>query len=230
MTLIHEAEVSARFDAQCGRFKRVVATDDVRLAALQSVLAPLEGLRVLDLGCGKGRFAFRLAEGGASIVGIDLSAGMLSEAVGLDRVRSSARRLPFAAGSFDAVIAIEVFQHLAAHETVFQEIGRVLKAGGLLAIVDKNAASMNALRPWLPSLFVKWIDERRGLWLYPAGGPVRERWFWPGPFRNRLRRWFVDVRTTHLLSGAEADWWLFRRVPATRALTLWTARVAGSPT
>ena len=72
-----------------------------------------DGRRVLDLGCGKGRFATRLAESGAEVVGIDLSAAMLAEAKGLARVRGSARRLPFASATFDAVVAVEVFEHLA---------------------------------------------------------------------------------------------------------------------
>lgn len=227
MTLTHEAEVASRFDEHRARFKRSVARDDARLQAILDRLGPLPGRRILDLGCGKGRFAFPMVEAGAEVIGIDLSAGMLAEAVGLPRLRASARRLPFASGSFDAVIAVEVFEHLDNVDDALREARRVLRPGGTLAIVDKNAGSLNAKRLWLPSLAVKWIDERRGLWMYPAGGLVRERWFWPGPFRARLRRWFDDVRVAHLLSPPEADRWLFRRVPYCRLLTLWTATVAG---
>jgi 2-polyprenyl-6-hydroxyphenyl methylase/3-demethylubiquinone-9 3-methyltransferase len=226
---LHESVVAERFDQLRGRFKSVVAEDDVRLAALRSLLEPLSGRRILDLGCGKGRFAARLAAEGAEIVGLDLSAGMLAEAVGLDRVRASARRLPFAAGSFDAVIAIEVFEHLAFIDDVVREARRVLRPGGSLAVVDKNATSMNVDRPWLPSLLVKWIDERRGRWMYPRGGPVRERWFWPKRFRKTLRREFDDVHVAYLLSPREARWWLFRRVPRLRLLAVWTATIAGRP-
>lgn len=228
MTLLHEAEVGRRFDSLQARFKREVSGDDVRLRAICASLEPLRGRRVLDLGCGKGRFARRLAEGGAEVVGIDLSAAMLAEAEdGFGRVRGSARRLPFAAATFDAVIAVEVFEHLAAIDAVLNEVRRVLRPGGIVAIVDKNAGALNADRPWLPSALVKRIDERRGLWMYPAGGPVRERWFWPGRFQRRLGRGFEEVRVAHLLSPREADRRLFRWVPQARLLTLWTARAAG---
>lgn len=229
MTASHEAEVAAQFDRQEQRFKRSVAEGDVRLDALKKSLEPLPGRRILDLGCGKGRFARPLAEGGAEVIGIDLSAAMLADAAGIARVRGSARRLPFAAASFDAVVAVEVFEHLARIDDVLGEARRVLRPGGLLAIVDKNAGALNADRPWLPSLVVKRIDENRGLWMYPRDSPVRERWFWPGRFRSRLGRWFEDVRVDHLLSPKEADRRLFRHIPRTRLLTLWTARVAGSP-
>ena len=182
---------------------------------------------MLDLGCGKGRFAARLEEAGAKVVGLDLSAAMLAEAKGLDRVRASARRLPFADGAFDAVVAVEVFEHLAGLDAVLGEVRRVLRPGGRLAVVDKNAGSWNAQRPWLPNLAVKWIDEKRGRWMYPSGGPVRERWFWPGAFRARLARAFDDVRVEYLLSPAEAGVALFRLLPGARLLTLWTARAPG---
>jgi ubiquinone/menaquinone biosynthesis C-methylase UbiE len=229
VTASHEAEVAAQFDRQQRRFKRSVAPDDVRLRALKTSLEPLGGRRVLDLGCGKGRFARPLAEAGAEVIGIDLSAAMLADADGIARVRGSARRLPFAAASFDAVIAVEVFEHLAAIDEVLSEARRVLRPGGVLAIVDKNAGALNADRPWLPSLVLKRIDEMRGLWMYPRDSPVRERWFWPGRFQIRLGRWFEDVRVDHILSPQEADRRLFRHIPRARLLTLWTARVAGSP-
>ena len=223
----HEAEVGARFDLLHARFRRDVGSEDVRLRALRRCLEPLRGRRVLDLGCGKGRFAARLREGGAGVVGLDLSAAMLAGAAGLDRVLASARRLPFADGAFDAVVAVEVFEHLTALDSVLGEVRRVLRPGGILAIVDKNAGSWNARRPWLPNLLVKWIDEKRGRWMYPSGGPARERWFWPGLFRARLARTFVDARVEYLLSSSEDGVGVFRHLPATRLMTLWTARAPG---
>jgi 2-polyprenyl-6-hydroxyphenyl methylase/3-demethylubiquinone-9 3-methyltransferase len=184
---------------------------------------------VLDLGCGKGRFAAALAREGAEVIGLDCSAAMLAAARGLDRVRGSARRLPFASACFDAVVAVEVFEHLPGNAigTVLREARRVLRPGGVLAIVDKNAGSWNARRPWLPNRLVKWIDERRGRWMYPAGGPVRERWFRPRAFAARLGRAFVEVQVEYLLSPNEKAHPLFRLVPSARLLTLWSARVPG---
>jgi len=223
----HETEVAYRFDLLHDRFRREVAAEDFRLRGLRSRLGPLPGLRVLDLGCGKGRFAARLSDAGASVVGLDLSAAMLAAARGLDRVRASARRLPFADSAFHAVVAVEVFEHLTDLDSVLAEARRVLRPGGLLAVVDKNAGAWDARRPWLPSLAVKWIDEARGRWMYPRGGPVRERWFGPRAFRRRLSRYYVGAGFEYLLSPAEKRSRLFRLVPSARLMTLWTARAPG---
>lgn len=229
MITAHEAEVASRFDALHGRFKDALEPEDYRLAGVIEAVGPVAGLRVLDLGCGKGRFARALQGRGATVAGIDLSAAMLAEAEGVARVRGSARSLPFASGSFDAVIAVEVFEHLdpATWAGAIAEARRVLAPGGTLAIVDKSLASLDARRPWLPSALVKRIDERRGLWMYPSDGPVRERWFWTGRLRGALRNSFDDVRVVHLLSPAEARRALFRLVPAARLMALWVARADG---
>lgn len=228
---LHEAEVGACFDRQQGRFKAAIAADDVRLRALQDAIGPVDGLRVLDLGCGKGRFARRLSERGATVVGLDVSAAMLAGAAGLRRVRGSARRLPLVGAAFDAVVAVEVFEHLPELDHVLAEARRVLRPGGVLALIDKNAAALNVDRPWLPALVVKAIDERRGRWMYPRGGPVRERWFRPGALAQRLRAaGFRDVRVRFLLGTREGSWRVFRVLPRTRLLALWTARAPGELT
>jgi ubiquinone/menaquinone biosynthesis C-methylase UbiE len=229
MISTHEAEVASRFDALHRRFKTRVASDDYRLRGVVEAVGPVAGLRILDLGCGKGRFARVLEAEGASVAGLDLSAAMLAEAMGIDRVRASVRRLPFRPGAFDAVIAIEVFEHLdlTLRRLALGEARRVLRTDGVIAIVDKNIASMNVHRPWLPSFAVKRIDEYRGRWMYPRGATVRERWFWPAAFQRELRRFFTDVRIVHLLSPAEGARRLFRNVPAARLMTLWVGRVPG---
>lgn len=220
----HDAEVGARFDAAAARFKVAVPPNDARLAALVRTLGPgLAGQRVLDLGCGKGRFARALAALGAEVVGVDLSASMLAEASGFDRARASARSLPFAESVFDVVVAVEVLEHVGAVEPVLREARRVLRPGGRLLVVDKNAHALDHHRPWLPALAVKWLDTRRGRWMYPAGGPVAERWFAPGRLRRAMARaGFAELGVEFLLSRSERDRWVFRLIPRARLMTLWS--------
>jgi ubiquinone/menaquinone biosynthesis C-methylase UbiE len=223
--LLHDTEVAHRFDASVARFKAEIPATDFRLAAVVRALAGLERPTVLDLGCGKGRFARHLERLGGRVVGLDLSIRMLREANGLARVRATARSLPFADASFDAVIAVESLEHVGDVEAAITEARRVLRPGGRLIIVDKNVRSLNSLRPWLPSAFVKWIDERRGLWMYPAGGLVRERWFQPARMARLLSRGVGEVSVEYLLAPDEARHAVFRAVPATRLNVCWTANV-----
>lgn len=222
----HDAEVARSFDAAEARFKPAARPDDARLTAVLGAIGPVAGLRVLDLGCGKGRFALPLAARGAEVVGVDLSRAMLAHANGIDRAQASARSLPFADATFDALFAVEVLEHVGDPGPALREARRVLRPGGRLAIVDKNLLACDARRPWLPSAALKWVDERRGLWMYPAGGPVRERWFVPGRLRRAIERaGFVAGRPEFLLTPDERRRWLHRAIPAARLLTLWSARV-----
>ena len=229
MISAHETEVTFRFDALHWRFKASVDPEDYRLKGIRNALGSVEGLKILDLGCGKGRFARALQAEGAVVTGLDLSSAMLSEAVGVDRVRGSARCLPFRSGGFDAVVAVEVFEHLdpATSSATLREARRVLAPRGAVVVVDKSMASWNAQRPWMPSVLIKRIDERRGRWMYPADGSVRERWFWPSKLRKEMQMYFNDVRIVHLLSPDEEERLLFRKLPTARLMALWVARADG---
>ena len=94
---------------------------------------------VLDLGCGPGQIAHYLADRGAHVVGLDLSAQMLRLAPhhpATDYVCGDMRLLPFRSGSFSAMVAFYSIQHLArpALPSLLIEISRVLAPGGLLVV------------------------------------------------------------------------------------------------
>jgi 2-polyprenyl-6-hydroxyphenyl methylase / 3-demethylubiquinone-9 3-methyltransferase len=96
------------------------------------------GRLVLDAGCGGGLVARELAAAGAEVVGVDRSLGSLGVARrAVDRSTGSFRpaqgrleRLPLAAGSFDAVVAADVLEHLPDLPAAVAELARVLAPGG----------------------------------------------------------------------------------------------------
>lgn len=95
-------------------------------------------LRVLDVGCGGGYTCEFLARRDARVSGIDRSAPCIEAArshasvVGLeiDYWLGTAEQLPFAAGSFDVVICVDVLEPVDRPQTVIAEIARVLAPGG----------------------------------------------------------------------------------------------------
>lgn len=110
---------------------------------------------VLDVACGSGFGAHRLAAGALSVTGLDVS----SEAVGFARrhyahpglafVQGNALALPFAAGSFDAVVSFETLEHLSDAERFLAEVRRVLRPGGLalLSTPDREILPLFTLDP-----------------------------------------------------------------------------------
>lgn len=111
------------------------------------------GTRALDAGTGPGYVAAACAVRGADVVGIDVAAEMVALARKLrpeiEFRRGDAERLPFADGSFDAVLANFLILHVGRPEQVAAELTRVLKPGGRLALstwdVPKRARLLGVL-------------------------------------------------------------------------------------
>ncbi len=229
MTLVQEEIVAQRFDLLADRFKESLASDDYRLLALNEALGPLLGLRLLDLGCGKGRFATELERLGANVVGLDRSRVMLAHAGLKARVRASAFRLPFADETFNVVCAIEVLQHLPFERLPdwIAETTRVLKPGGRLALIDRNLWALDDRRPWLPSVALKRLDERRGRWMYRVEDKVQERWASPRGLQRMLEQNLSRVCVRMLIRPEEKGRWLFENLPLSRRMALWTGEKQG---
>ena len=120
-----------------------------RIAAcwLAEALRGRRGLHALDVGCGTGMGAVRLAERPEieQVVGLDPSPPALAEARrrhGFPLVRGSALALPFAAGRFDVVTCFDVLQHLPdgrLHQAA-GELRRVLRPDGIAVLRSNTRA------------------------------------------------------------------------------------------
>ncbi len=108
--------------------------------ATVDALALPDGARILDLACGTGDLSRAAARRGHTVVGTDLSAGMLaSNRAHTPLVESDAGLLSFADGAFDGLVcgyALRNFTDLAA---TFAEAARVLRPGGRLAALEVDA-------------------------------------------------------------------------------------------
>jgi 2-polyprenyl-3-methyl-5-hydroxy-6-metoxy-1,4-benzoquinol methylase len=128
------------------------------VSTLVTALAPHRGLRVLDLACGLGRVSAPLALSGATVCGVDNALAMAQAARTKTarlarsrraRVRASwaqgfAGALPFADGSFDAVLCLGLLEHLPGwlQAATLAECMRVLTPRGALYLVLNNNRSL----------------------------------------------------------------------------------------
>jgi ubiquinone/menaquinone biosynthesis C-methylase UbiE len=120
-----------------------------RLAFLLEHIEP--GERVLDVGCGEGRFAAELARAAATVVGVDVANEPLRRArarhPSLDlRLIAEGRRWPLQDSSFDVVWAGEVIEHVADTAGWLSEVRRVLRSGGALLLSTPAHPRLRLLR------------------------------------------------------------------------------------
>lgn len=173
--------IRASFEEAAADEEHFPSTIDPRIFHVQLILrhfGDLQGKSVLDVGCGKGRFARILKERHpeARVYGLDLAEAMLRcTPSSLLTVLGSMTALPVASGSMDAVYATESLEHAVDIEGAVAEMCRVLKPGGRLVIIDKNAEQWGRLEtpPW-------------------------EKWFRKGELEKLLRRHCRKVSSQYI--------------------------------
>jgi len=146
------ARIQSSFDRAAADEEHFPSTIDPRIYHVKLIrehLGALAGQRVLDVGCGKGRFArvFHEQEPGAELWGLDISEAMLRYVPEGIRTRAgSMTELPFEDAFFDGAYATESLEHAVEIERAVSEICRGVKPGGRIAIIDKNAGQWGKLK------------------------------------------------------------------------------------
>jgi ubiquinone/menaquinone biosynthesis C-methylase UbiE len=156
-----------------------------------------KGGRILDIGCGPAVYTRDLVTRGWNVYGMDISSGMLEAAVRLAKslprrvnfTAAHATQLPFAGGSFDAVLCVGVVSYVTDVPALLREVRRMLRPGGQAIFQISNALSISEfdlklrrqlgrllprrgeldahdrfrenvmLNPYTPATFDRWCDE-----------------------------------------------------------------------
>ena len=157
-----------------------------RLALFDAVIDDWSGLEVLDLGCGGGFMAEALARRGALVTGVDPSGPALAAArlhaagaaLAIDYRQGWGEAVPVATGTMDAVVCVDVLEHVDDLDRVLDEVRRVLKPDGLFLFDTIN-------RTTLAALVMVTLGERV-LKLLPQGTHDPRRFVPPDALRREL--------------------------------------------
>jgi SAM-dependent methyltransferase len=177
------------------------------------VLGLRAGETLLDLGCGFGRHSYEALRRGANVVACDMALPELGQVRSMfeamaeegqvptggmaTTVAGDATRLPYPDASFDRLVASEVMEHVPDDEAALDELVRVLRPGGTLAITVPS---------WLPEK-VCWAITDEYHAPHVPGGHVRI--YTEGELRRKLRAAGLEdgpSRLTHALHSPY--WWL----------------------
>ncbi len=162
--------VQAMFDAIAPRYDLVNRIMTFRLDTRWRRLAVRRlglgaGSSVLDLASGTGDLCIDLARAGLRPISMDLSLGMLqADRSGAPRVQADILNLPVGAASVDGVTCGFALRNLVDLPAFFTELGRVVRPGGRVALLDVGVPRNPVIR-WGNGIYFGRIVPRIGGWL-----------------------------------------------------------------
>ncbi|MFN2432372.1 MAG: class I SAM-dependent methyltransferase [Gemmatimonadota bacterium] len=128
-----------------------------KLREVLLLLGPTDGLDCLDLGSDNGVISFLLRRRGGRWWSADLaekSVAAIQELVGERVVRVDGASLPFADASLDAVLVLDMLEHVRTDRELLADVARVLRPGGAAVVNVPHSRRLEPLRP---------LRERLGL-------------------------------------------------------------------
>lgn len=174
------------------------------------LLGPVDGLEVLDLGCGDGALTVRLAEAGARVLGVDASPDMVAaaRARGLDAELTDGHALPYR-GRFDAVFSNAALHWMTEPDRVIAGVAQALRPGGRFVAEFGGMGNVAAIRTAI-------IAVLKG---YGIETDLAHIWYFPTAeeHRRRLQRGGFDVEEIALIP---------RPTPVEAGIEAWLATLA----
>lgn len=142
-------------------------------ASLVDMLRPEPGERILDLGCGTGHLTAKIAESGATVIGLDSSISMIAQArqnfPALKFVLSDARSFQFP-GPFDAVFSNSALHWIHDAEAVLRSVAAALRPGGRLVLEMGAKGNIATIRRATEDVLREAGRTPRSPWFFPSAG------------------------------------------------------------
>jgi len=167
------------------------------------------GPRVLNAGAGTGSFSLRLAENGFDVTSVDASSAaveVLRRRVPGEVAQADVTTLPFADAAFDAAVLGEVLEHVEDDRGALEEVARVLRPGGVLAVsVPADPKRFGPSDRWAGH--VRRYSRQELLSACEAGGFTVERCrAWGFPFAALYHRYLYERRLDRHGASAPRRW------------------------
>ena len=198
------AALAERWWDRHGAFRALHALNPVRIAYVRDALVaqappgeaaegkaalkPLTGLRLLDVGCGGGLMAEPMCRLGAEVVAIDAAEPNIRAArrhaeehgLGIDYRHATAEALAADGERFDAVLALEIVEHVADRDAFAAACTSLIEPGGSFVVATLNRT--------LAAYALAVVAAERILGWLPAGSHDWERFVRPAEMVRLLRR------------------------------------------
>ena len=145
----HPLKIKIDFDEEVHLYSEAINENDGRVQTVLSFLGDLKGKKILDIGCGKGRFLKVLKNRfpGGYYYGLDISEEMLKSCPqGIETSVGSMLSIQYPNDYFDCVYSVEALEHAVNVENAIREMARILKPRGKIIIIDKNINKLGALK------------------------------------------------------------------------------------
>lgn len=136
------------FEQQADSFSDYIEEEDGRYQVIFNEVKNHNAKKVLDVGCGKGRYLKNLQKAipDAAYSGVNLSVNVMADIpASIEKKEGILTQLPYENETFDLVYAVESLEHSIFPDNALRELLRVTKVGGEVVVVDKNKSAMGLL-------------------------------------------------------------------------------------
>jgi 2-polyprenyl-6-hydroxyphenyl methylase/3-demethylubiquinone-9 3-methyltransferase len=213
------AALASEWWKENGEFKLLHLLNPLRLSFLKnqvlegasrplSDLKPLEGLKILDIGCGGGILAEPLTRMGAEVIGIDATVENVEAArlhakeggLSIQYLHTSAEELALTHQPFDVVIASEVIEHVADISVFLKACGQLLKPQGTFIVTTINRTLKSYMGAIIGAEYLlRWV---------PKGTHTWQKFVKPSEIARELRKYEVEPMALQgvLLNPLTQEW------------------------